>query len=243
MNLKTSLMGRLKLKVNLTSPNPALQSIFSNPNQMITLDANFLIPPDRSKLVNYYFSFEVFKNIWLDPIFISFPNLAIHEAVYNELVTSSVKAYADTHINSNPQKLIIHRDSSLTPVEKVLRDTIEEKVYPLTKYDPNLNNKDDKGEVKSLAYIAVKGLIYFAAHDSNAILLIEKSGELSTGLDNVQAIKMYELIYYLYAKEKSDKKSLKMLYKYQYYLTRYEKGQNPEWGKFIEAMNDLYPTN
>ena len=120
MNLKTSLMGRLKLKVNLTSPNPALQSIFSNPNQMITLDANFLIPPDRSKLVNYYFSFEVFKNIWLDPIFISFPNLAIHEAVYNELVTSSVKAYADTHFISNPQKLLIHRDSSLTPVEIVL---------------------------------------------------------------------------------------------------------------------------
>lgn len=231
------------MKIDLSSPNPALQSIFNKPDQIITLDANFLIPPDRSKLVKYSFRFEIFKSIWLDPIFNSFPNLAIHEAVYNELVAPSVKAYADANINSNPQKLIIHRDSSLTLEEQGLRNTIEGKIYPLTNYDPNLNNKDDRGEVKSLAYIAVKGLIYFAAHDSNAILLIEKSGELSTGLDNVQAIKMYELIYYLYVKEKSDKKSLKMLYKYQYYLTRYEKEQNPEWGKFIEVMNELYSIN
>ena len=41
--------GEAMMKVDITSPNPALESIFSNPNQIITLDANFLIPPDRSK--------------------------------------------------------------------------------------------------------------------------------------------------------------------------------------------------
>lgn len=33
------------MKVNLTSENPALKSIFY-PKQIVTLDANFLIPPD-----------------------------------------------------------------------------------------------------------------------------------------------------------------------------------------------------
>lgn len=104
-----------------------------------------------------------------------------------------------------------------------------------------LDNKDDRGEVKSLAYIAVKGLIYFATHDSNTVQLIEKAGEWMTGLDNVQVIKMYELIFYLYKIDKSDNKALRILYKYQYYLTSHEKQKNPEWGQFINAMEALYP--
>lgn len=101
-------------------------------------------------------------------------------------------------------EIAFHQKSSftktLTEVEKILRDTIESRIASHAKYEPLLDNKDDCGEVKSLSYIAVKGLIYFAANDNNAIQLIEKSEEWSTGLDNVQAIKMYELIYYLYRK-------------------------------------------
>lgn len=104
-----------------------------------------------------------------------------------------MKLYVDTNINAIPIKVLVHMDSSLTPEEQMLRNTIEGKIYPLTKYDPMLDNRDDRGEVKSLAYIAVKGLLYFAAHDSNAIQLIEKAEEWTTGLDNVRAIKMYEL--------------------------------------------------
>lgn len=229
------------MKVDLTSSNPALEIIFKNPNQIITLDANFLIPPYRSKYANKSFDFRTFQRIWLDPIFEAFPNLAIHEAVYDELVTASLKTYIDNHIKNIPKKISIHIDSSLTPVEHSLRDSIEERIYPLTNYDPNIDNKDDRGEVKSLAFIAVKGLPYFAAHDSNSIRLIEKAEEWSTGLDNVQVVKIYELIYYLYKKDNCDKKSLKMLYKYYYYLTPHEKTINPEWGKFIEAMETLYP--
>ncbi len=231
------------MKVDLTSPNPALESIFSNPNQIITLDANFLIPPDRSNYAKRTFDFQIFKRIWLEPIFKTFPNLAIHEAVYDELVLLSVKSYVDTNINAIPTQLLIHKDSSLTPEEQMLRDSIEDKIYPLTKYDPMLDNKDDRGEVKSLAYIAVKGLLYFAAHDSNAIQLIEKAEEWGTGLDNVNAIKMYELIFYLYKTNTSSKRDLRMLYKYQYYLTKHEKEINPDWGKFIETMETLYPFN
>lgn len=234
-------MGGLTMKVDLTSSSPALESIFSNPNQVITLDANFLIPPDRSKYAKRAFDFQIFKRIWLDPIFKAFPNLAIHEAVYDEFHSTSVKAYVDTNISTIPPQLLVHMDSSLSPEERMLRNSIEEKIYPLTKYDPMLDNRDDRGEVKSLSYIAVKGLLYFAAHDSNAIQLIEKAEEWTTGLDNVQAIKMYELIFYLYRTNGNDKKALRMLYKYQYYLTKHEKDTNPEWGQFIEAMEALYP--
>jgi hypothetical protein len=231
------------MRINLTSRNPALKSIFSYQNMIITLDANFFIPPDRSRYINRAFDFQLFQRIWLDPIFEAFPNLAIHEAVYEELVLPSVKIYTDRKIYSNPSKLLIHRDSSLTLEEKILRDSIEEKIHPLTKYDPKLDNRDDRGEVKSLAYIAVKGLLYFAAHDFNVIQLIEKAEVWGTGLDNVKAIQMYELIFYLYKYGLCDKKDLRILYKYQYHLTKHEKSTNPEWGQFICTMETLYSEN
>ena len=126
------------MKVDLTSFNPALESIFSNPNQVITLDANLLIPPNRSRLTKRGFDFPTFQKIWLDPIFVAFPELAIHEAVYSELVLPSVKSYIQATLNITPSPLIIHKDSTLTPTEKMLKDSIEEKIYPLTKYDPLL---------------------------------------------------------------------------------------------------------
>lgn len=230
------------MKVDLTSSNPGLESIFNHPNQIITLDANFLIPPDRSKHAKYSFDFPKFKEVWLDPIFKAFPNLAIHEAVYDELVLPSVQSYIDEMFNGTPPRVIVHQDEALSEEEKVLRDSIEERIYPLTKYEPLLDNKEDRGEVKSLAYIAVKELLYFAAHDSNAIQLVEKAEEWTTGLDNVQAIKMYELIYYLYKLDIGDKKALRILYKYQYHLTPKEKQYNPEWGQFISGMDSLYST-
>ena len=228
------------MEINLTFDNPALKSIFADPNQTITLDANFLIPPDRRRLARRSFDFPTFQQIWLDPIFRAFPNLAIHEAVYDELVLPSTKSYVQEQINATPPRLAIHRDSNLTKIEKMLRDSIEEKIYPLTKYDPLLDNRDDRGEVKSLAYIATKGLPYFAAHDSNAIQLVENAEAWSTGLDNIQAVKMYELIYFLYLMNPSEKRSLRILYKYQYHLTKHEKKTNPEWGQFLVRMEALY---
>ncbi len=228
------------MKINLANPNSALISIIDDPNQIITLDANFLIAPDRRPIAKRGIRFEQFKEIWLDPIFRAFPNLAIHESVYDELVGISPQSYVDAKRDSSPPQIIIHKDNSLTEVEKILRDTIESKIAAHTKYEVLLDNKADRGEVKSLAYIAVKGLLYFAANDNNAIQLIEKSEEWSTGLDNVQAIKMYELIYYLYRNNLADKTAMKMLYKYQYCLTELEKKTNLGWGDFSAIMESLY---
>ena len=53
-------------------------------------------------------------------------------------------------------------------------------------------------------------------------------------------LQSYEILYYLYKTGRYDNKGLRMLYKYQYYLTSREKKQNPDWGNFITAMDDLY---
>ena len=55
-----------------------------------------------------------------------------------------------------------------------------------------------------------------------------------------EIVQMYELIYYLYKIDRYDKKALRILYKYQYYLTYGDKRVNPEWGSFIEQMDVLY---
>ena len=72
------------------------------------------------------------------------------------------------------------------------------------------------------------------AYDNNAIQLVERAKEWSTGLDNIQIIKMYELIYYLYKNRLADNKAMKQLYKYQYYLTENEQNINPEFGKLYD---------
>lgn len=203
------------MKVDVAAKNPALVSLFSDHNQVITLDANFLIPPDRQRLSGRGIPFSLFQAFWLDPIFDTFPNLAIHEAVRDELVSRDIKTFIKGKESAIPPLIIIHKDSQLSSIEKMLRDTIEKKIYPLTQYDPQINNRDDRGEVKTLAYIAVKGLLYFAAHDYNAIQLVERAESWSTGLDTVQTIKIYEIIFFLSVRKPLIRDSLRMFYKYQ----------------------------
>lgn len=228
------------MKIDLSRPNPAFMSIIDDPDQIITLDANFLLAPDRRPITSKGIRFNQFREIWLDPIFSVFPKLAVHEAVLDELVGGAPQQFVESKRDHLPPEIIIHKDSSLNEAEKIIRDSLESRIASHTRYDPLLDNKDDRGEVKSLAYIAVKGLLYFAANDNNAIQLIEKSEEWSTGLDNIQAIKMYELIYFLFRTSHADNTALKMLYKYQYYLTDREKCTNPAWGDFTTGMDKLY---
>ncbi len=65
---------------------------------------NFLIPPDRSRFSKYSFDFPLFQRAWLDPVFAAFPNLAIHEAVHDELITLPVQAYIKSKIESRPKR-------------------------------------------------------------------------------------------------------------------------------------------
>lgn len=157
------------MKVETRRVNPALVSIYKEPNQVITLDANFLIPPDREAFSVKAIPFDLFRTTWLDPIFKLFPALAIHEAVQDEVVSLQEKAFIQEMLDEPISKITILKDSQLSSIESILRATIEEKIFTYTHYDPDLDNSLDRGEVKTLSYIAAKGLPYFAAHDNNAI--------------------------------------------------------------------------
>lgn len=139
------------MTVDVVIKNLALVSFYNDPNQVITLDANFLIPPNRQIHSPRGISFPQFQALWLDPIFKTFPNLAIHEAVRDELVSIEIKSFIKAKANETPPQIIIHKDSELTSVEQMLRDSIEAKIHPFTRDEPQLDNRDDRGEVKTLS--------------------------------------------------------------------------------------------
>lgn len=229
------------MKVDTKEVNPDFLSIIRNPSQKVFLDANFFIPPDRSDVAKVKaYSFTDFKECWLIPMLSEFTGLVIHESVYDELVADSVKKYADEQTNNNPPKLGIHYDSELNSAEETLRNTYMNKIAVHSLYNPTRDNAKDRGEVRSLSFMAVKQFLFFAANDSLPVRLIKDAAKLGTGLDNMQIVQMYELIYYLYKKGRYDKKALRILYKYQYYLTSGDKRVNPDWGSFIEQMDAIY---
>jgi hypothetical protein len=122
-----------------------------------------------------------------------------------------------------------------------IRNAIELKIAPYTCYNPALDNKDDRGEVKSLAYIAARGLIYFAGRDSKAIQLINEAKTLKTSLDSLFSLQPYELIFYLFERNYSKKEDLRYLYKYLYFASQKDKKQNLGWADYINKMHQLYP--
>lgn len=229
------------MRIETKEINLAFKSIMENPAQTVFLDANFFIPPDRSGyLKGKPYPFNDFRDYWLIPLMEEFSGLAIHESVYGELVAEKIKTYADEQSNANPPKLKIHYDSELNDNEKALLNYYIAKIAVHSQYDPHRNNAKDRGEVKSLSFMAVKGYLFFAANDSLPIRLIKDADKLDTGLDELGIVQMYELIYYLYKKGRYNNDRLRALYKYQYYLSTEDKKHNPGWGEFIEQMDKLY---
>lgn len=232
------------MKVDTKEANPAFLSIIQNPSQKVFLDANFFIPPDRSEVAKIRaYSFNDFKECWLIPLLNEFGGLVIHESVYDELVADNVKHYVDEQTSSDPPKLKIHYDSELNSMEEALRNTYMNRIAVHSLYNPTRDNAKDRGEVRSLSFMAVKQFLFFAANDSLPVRLIKNASELKTGLDDIQIIQMYELIYYLYKTNRYHKKELRILYKYQYYLTPGDKRVNPEWKSFIEQINSNLKNN
>ena len=82
--------------------------------------------------------------------------------------------------------------------------------------------------------------MFFAANDALPIRLIQDAKILKTELDHMSVVQMYELLYYLYKREKYDKEPLKKIYKYMYRLSQKDKSINHDWGDFITKMDKLY---
>lgn len=231
-------LGVDPVRVDVSQLQISVSELIQNPDQIITLDANFFLPPDRREEgAIREFSFEQFQRIWLDPFFTVFKNLAIHEAVKQELVSSKERAYAEKRITESA--LNVFRDTDLSPVEMAIRNTKERLIAPYTSYVPALDNKDDRGEVKSLAYLGAKGYIYFASNDRKALRLVDEANRLKTSLDDQMTIKFYEGIYLLRRFNAIPADEVKWLYKYLYCLTKKDK-VNPGWGEFNAGMEKLY---
>lgn len=226
------------MRVDTQNVNPAVKSLFENPQQVIFLDANFFIPPDRGSVGGGRIPFSKYKEYWLDPLFHAFPNLSVHETVYEELIDGSVKQFADEKIAENPSRLDVYYDSALSAHEQNLLGMQIQKLAPWSGYIPEMDNAKDRGEIRSLAYMSVKNFLYFAANDTLPVNLLKKAEE--NGLEGISLIQPYEILYYLRKKDGYDIKGFKMLYKYLYYLTTKEKRENPEWGEFVKAMDCLY---
>ncbi|MEB9946753.1 hypothetical protein P4K84_22315 [Bacillus cereus] len=228
-------------KVHTNRKNPAIVSLITDPKQIIPMDACVLIPPNRSKEVREIppISFEMQRKFWLDTLFRTFPSLAIHEAVLKEcFFPSELHTYLQNHIGSN--NLLLLKDSDLSALESSYRDSIEIDISNPTNYKPELDNSDDRGEVKSLAHIKTKNYPYFCSRDSKAIRLIDEADRLKTNLQDVNSIQTYEMMYYLTRLQMCKSREMKPFYKYLYHLTSWESKTNPEWGQFLSQMDLLY---
>lgn len=224
-------------------PSNNFISLLEDMTQNVMIDANIIVPPDRSSLrptksPQLCMSFEMYQKVLLDPLFRIIPNIIIHDSVYQEIIhTKQIKDYIDKKIDR--QQLIFQDDRNLNALEESVRQTVQTQISQYTNYDPGLDNAPDRGEVKSLAYAVAKGFVYFSTNDSNALMLF-KQPQLHPFLNDLKTIRLYELIYGIRAFTGCSSKGLKGLYKLMYHLTKPEKDENPEWGKFYSDCDYHY---
>ena len=232
------------MRVDTQNLNSAFVFLIQDYAQILPVDANFFIRFDRTKTIRgaLPIPFSSFKKFWLNPLLLTFPYLAVHQAVLDELVNDSSKTFVRAEIDAG--RLILLEDKEFDEDKEIYRKSIEKAIAAETAYEPELDNADDRGEVKSLAYIATKLLNYFCSHDSRALRLLGSPLKEAIGLSGVGSIQIYELLYYLRRLCMVDPgdgvKGLKMIYKYMYYATTTERQLNPEWGQFIERMDVMY---
>jgi len=232
------------MKVDISAPGAAFLTLAQDPTNIAVLDANFFIPPDRSRLgchTHAPYPFPEYRDIWIEPMLSVFPNLAVHEAVVEELVEEAPAEYVHSCLTAPTPRLQLLSDAGLSPEEDAVRHAKELLIAPATRYDPTLDNKDDRGEVKSLAHMGTMGYLYFCSNDAKALRLIEEAPQLGTSLDELGTVHFYEGIYYLLKAGRSDRDALRDLYRYLYRSTRREKTENPTWGDFCAGMDALYP--
>ncbi|MGL5765751.1 MAG: hypothetical protein ACRCX8_08935 [Sarcina sp.] len=225
------------MKIKFDKQNEGFLKILTGQLDTFLIDTNIFIPPDRSRENSQIkaISFDFYRDNWIIPFIETFKPIGIHEAVYNEFQFTNIKTFINEHLEDKTL-LFLCTDCELTKHEEI----IESKIAKNTNYDPSIDNNRDKGEVKSLAYIATKGLPYFCSHDATAIRLIEDAETLDTCLENISAIQPFEVLYYFQKYNIVKTKILKMFFKYLYKLTIRESSYNPDWTEFISKMDALY---
>ncbi len=156
------------MKVDTNAINTNFYNLLKNPKYPVLLDANILIPPNRTKISSNKFKPIIYSEYlanWIEPLTCKFPNLCIHEAVRDEIVIIDEKLALDALISKHSITLV--SDNSLSKRERIIRNTIEQKIIKtgLLEYIPGFQDYKDKGEAKTLSYAAAKGIHLFSSND------------------------------------------------------------------------------
>ena len=130
------------MKVDTKDKNPALESLFSDFEQIIFLDANLLIVPDRSRVGARRVAFDKYMEYWLIPLFNEFSNLSVHETVYEELIDRQVKQFVDEMMADSPSRLRIYSDYELTTDGYISKEATLASVVSTLPYDVDPLNTD-----------------------------------------------------------------------------------------------------
>lgn len=125
------------MKINVSEINTAFLSLIQNPDQIVFLDANVFIPPDKRNLgATDRVHFPVYKNLLLTPLFQAFPPLSIHEAVDKEIIVENieVRAFVDEKISDSTYHMTVYKDTDLDenslsirryiPIQNIIRISI-----------------------------------------------------------------------------------------------------------------------
>ncbi len=219
--------------VDTVNKSSAIYSVMKQPDQVIFLDANILIPPSRDE---HSFDTDKYISFFLEPLFNTFSNLSLHMAVKEEILNNKINRFLDKKISRNPCMLRVYNDKCLSDIEQALRNTFESEIRNYSYFSPELNSKKDLGEVKTLSFMATKGYKYFVSNDSSCIAILKSKNKFN----DCSIICMYELIYLLSVIYPKETEYLRKLYKFLYYLTPNEKRKNPCWSEYIDKMKVLY---
>lgn len=84
----------------------------------------------------------------------------------------------------------VDKDAELNEAEQALMQAYISKLAEYSQYIPERDNAKDRGEVRSLSFMAVKRFLYFAANDTLPMNLIRKADELHTGLDDMELLEI-----------------------------------------------------
>jgi hypothetical protein len=133
--------------------------------------------------------------------------------------------------------LKVFNDESLSYNEQILRNTIESEIGNCISYSALYNEKQDRGEIKTLSFMAVKEYKYLVSNDNDCVIIVRNK------LPNCSIIFTYELIYLLseiYPKKAED---LRKLYRFLYYSISKDKQHNPSRSDFKTKMSILYKSS
>lgn len=219
----------MKVKI----PRAIFKKFLQSNLKILIGDANFFIPTSRNEK---NFPFTVYKDKFIEPFIEHCNVIYVHSTVLSEILDSTISEFVKSH-----EKIFIVDESDLDSMGQTSFQTIEDAVANYTDYNPSNGCFDDAGEVKSISYAATKNLDFFVTHDGNAIKILENE-HLQKFTREVQAITLYEIIYFL-TKKSGDKDFLKKMYRFLYHSTKNEKTYNPSWGDFISCCDEEYSSD